>query len=102
MLLSTVRERQQLKPLVTRGAHNSISACSLPTSLPDDIIDAMNMMFGQQLRTQLVRFMASNVMRLRSQTATSGRLSIDTIEVRESSQEPEDLDKEYERLFGGD
>ncbi|KAF8345214.1 hypothetical protein F5887DRAFT_1196494 [Amanita rubescens] len=69
------------KVFVTRGAHNSISPCSLPTQLPEDAIRDMNMTFGKQLRTQLIKLMTdSKLVRNRTISATSDRLSLDTLE----------------------
>ena len=68
---------------MTRGAHNVISAVSLPTSVPEDIIHDMNMKFGTQLREALNKFMNdSRSVRNRTQSTTSKRLSLESLRER--------------------
>ena len=55
----------------------------LPDNLPDDIIHAINMEFGEKLMEYLTRLMAdSKSMRGHSKSLTSERLSIDSHESR--------------------
>ncbi|KAF8630587.1 hypothetical protein AX17_005399 [Amanita inopinata Kibby_2008] len=79
--LSNLPVSKPFQPFVTRGTHSTISACSLPTWLPEEIVHDMNMTFGSQLRQQLIQFMSdSKSMRNRAQSATSTRLSLDSLE----------------------
>ena len=77
------KRRPPGQAFVTRGAHSSISPCSLPAELPEHVIHDMNMTFGEQLRVQLTEFMAnSKLVRNRTISATSDRLSLDSLEDR--------------------
>lgn len=49
------------KKFVTRGSHSMIYGCSLLVWLPGDIVHAMNMEFGGQLRWQLVQFLSHQI-----------------------------------------
>lgn len=87
------------KPFVTRGTHNMISACSLPTCLPDNIVDHMNMTFGSLLRHQIIQFMDdSRTMRNRAESRTSYRLSIDSLEDRRQLKR-DDLNEHVDELL---
>lgn len=67
------------RPFTTRGSHNSVSACTLPTWLPGDIVDRMNMFFGGQLRRELIELITNpNLSRKRAQSTGSQRLSSDS------------------------
>jgi len=46
------------KPFIVRGSHTKISACTLPTWLPEDIVNTMNTIFGSQLRGELSELIA--------------------------------------------
>lgn len=81
MLSNPSMRPKPFKKFVTRGAHNVVSACSLPIGLPPDIVNHMNMTFGGQLRQQIIRFMAeSRTMRNRAESITSDRLSLASLE----------------------
>ncbi|KAF8349088.1 hypothetical protein F5887DRAFT_1242942 [Amanita rubescens] len=81
---------------VTRGTHDLISPCSLPTQLPEDVIRDMNMTFGKQLRVQLTKFIAnSKLVRNCTMSATSDRLSLDTLEDHRQEKRA-DLHEKYE------
>lgn len=69
------------KKFVTRGSHSMIYGCSLLVWLPGDIVHAMNMEFGGQLRWQLVQFLSdSKLMKNHTQSSSSYRLSMETLE----------------------
>ena len=70
-------------PFVVSGSHNTVTACTLPTWLPGDIVDSMNEFFGAQLRRELVEVMTrSELMRGRAQSTGSQRLSLDSVDGR--------------------
>ena len=73
-------------------AHSLISPCSLPIQLREDMIRDMNMTFGEQLRDQLTK------LRNRTMSATSDRLSLDTLEDRRW-EDRDDLDEKYAEEF---
>jgi len=64
-----------------RGAHNVISAVSLPTSVPEDIVHDMNMKFRMQLRDALNKFINDNsLVWNRTQSTTSKRLFLESLQ----------------------
>jgi hypothetical protein len=79
-------------PFHTRGAHNTISACSLPTWLPDHIVAHMNDVFGGLLRRELVNLIKEpSSRRGRSMsTGSSGRSSSDGSGVRHRIHPPDE------------
>ena len=44
-------------PFIIKGSHTCISACTLPTWLPTDIVNSMNQEFGSVLREELITLM---------------------------------------------
>ena len=67
------------KPFVVRGSHTKISSCTLPTWLPENIVNSMNIIFGSQLRGELSELIErKSVVRNRSLSLESQRLSIDS------------------------
>jgi hypothetical protein len=67
------------KPFIVRGSHTKISACTLPTWLPEDIVNSMNMIFGSQLRGELSELIErKSVVRNRCLSSESQRLSINS------------------------
>lgn len=80
----------ELKPFITRGAHNEFFACSLPTSLPCTVVDRLNEIFGQRLHGELKKFMTDSAwMRERTASTTSSKLSLGTVEEPEYQDRPD-------------
>ena len=70
-------------PFITRGSHNTLSACTLPTWTPEEIMDSMNAWFGLQLRHELVKHMSPSLQnrpKVRTHSMDSQRLSIDSLQ----------------------
>lgn len=65
-------------PFVVTGKHSKVTACSLPESLPKDVIDKMVSEFGMQLRKGLVLLMRGAEGRSRTISMDSAHLSIDS------------------------
>jgi hypothetical protein len=87
-------------PFLVRGSHNTVTACSLPTWLPADIVDAMNKYFGSLLRQELVKLMGSSeLFRSRTQSTGSQRLSVDSSEGQVASYDVVTLNKVRETLL---
>lgn len=67
------------KPFVIRGFHNTVSACTLPTWLPKEIVDSMNHAFGGKLREELVKLIhRPELLHSRTHSTGSERLSLDS------------------------
>jgi hypothetical protein len=47
------------RPFIVRGSQNTIWSCTLPAWLPESIVGRMNMIYGSQLRRELVTLMHS-------------------------------------------
>ena len=67
------------KSFETRGSHNTVYPCSLPTWLPDDIFREMNHTFARKLREALVDLITDPESRKKhaNSTGSSGRSSSD-------------------------
>ena len=65
-------------PFIVRGAHGTVSACTLPPWIPEQVVDLMNMHFGDLLRKELGKLMAQTVHRNRTRSTGSERLSLDS------------------------
>lgn len=73
-LLSLLGSKQ--RPYLVRGAHNTISACTLPAWLPDNIVDEMNSHFGKVLRGELEALMELDAFsQPRTKSVSSDKLS---------------------------
>lgn len=70
----------QDKNFVVQGSHKTVSPCTLPVWLPENIVDSMNIDFGQQLRHELIKRMESaETWRKRTDsTGSGGRGSLDS------------------------
>jgi hypothetical protein len=69
------------KQFIFRGSHNTISKCTLPIWLPDEVIVSVAKKFGAQLKDDLVRLVKrgeSEILPSRPKTAQSDTLSIDS------------------------
>jgi hypothetical protein len=67
------------KPFIVRGSHSKITACTLPTWLPENFVNSMNNIFGSQLRGELSELIGrKSVVHNRSLSLESQRLSIDS------------------------
>jgi hypothetical protein len=89
------------EPFITRGSHDTLSACTLPTWTPASIVDAMNLRFGLQLRRELVKLMSDSsgpTSRNRANSANSQRLSLDSLEERDRRNETDYSAAIYEEV----
>ena len=69
------------KPFIFRGFHSTISTCTLPIWLPNDVIVSVAKNFGTQLKADLVKLVRrreSDVLPSRPKTAQSDTLSMDS------------------------
>jgi hypothetical protein len=88
----------RLQPFTIGGSHNTITACTLPTWLPEYIVDKMNEHFGGQLRRELVNVMKSqDLVRRRTPSSGSRRVSTDS-----NRSNPDDIEVDDETLEEGD
>ncbi|EDR12804.1 uncharacterized protein LACBIDRAFT_323546 [Laccaria bicolor S238N-H82] len=55
--LSILRQGSDSPPFLVRGNHGRISACTLPPSTPDHVVDLMNRIYGGYLLTDMNTFM---------------------------------------------
>ena len=67
---------------IFRGSHSTLSACTLPTWLPIDVIDGAVKTFGAQLREDLVRLVGrQDIPKLvRPKTSQSETLSLESVD----------------------
>ena len=64
---------------ILRGSHNTVTPCTLPTWLPERLVDLMNDFFGAQLRQELIDLMGrSELLRNRAHSTGSQRLSFES------------------------
>jgi len=74
-LLALLR-RGRSQQFIIRGSHNTITACTLPTWLPANIVDSMNDFLGGLLRNELIKIMGgSHILPRRAESTGSHRLS---------------------------
>ena len=72
---------QQPDPFITQASHSTLTACTLPTWTPEDIVKEMNTFFGSMLRSELVKLMGeSSRLRNQAHSTNSQRLSLDSNE----------------------
>lgn len=92
-LLSLLKANNQ-DSFLTTGNHSTISACTLPESLPQKIIDQMVMEFGLRLRKELVNLQKTNeVRRARVRTNDTRRMSMESLQLTEREHENRGLSK---------
>ena len=79
-VLTSTKMSRSSEPFVFRGSHSAISACTLPTWLPIDVIDDTAKIFGAQLREDLVKLAGrQNIQKQgRPKTSQSDTLSMDS------------------------
>jgi hypothetical protein len=71
--------RPQPFQYTVRGNHNTITACTLPAWLPENIVDSMNSFVGKLLRRELILLKArTDLSRRRAESSGSRRLSSDS------------------------
>ena len=59
-------------PFIIKDSHTCISACTLPTWLPADIVNSMNQEFGSVLREELVTLMERSRLELLKRVDSNG------------------------------
>ena len=57
MINKLTKQDVDTDPFIIKGSHTCISACTLPTWLPTDIVDSMNQEFRSVLREELITLM---------------------------------------------
>jgi len=84
-LLSLLKTNNLKRPkFLTTGNHTTISACTLPECLPQQIIDQMVVEFGLRLRKELVNLRKTNeVQRARTRTNDTRRISMESLKLTE-------------------
>ena len=66
---------------IVKGNHNTITACTLPEWLPDDVIASMILEFGSRLRRELVKLKQhTEMVKTRALSTDSGWLSMDSLD----------------------
>jgi hypothetical protein len=85
-------------PFVVRGSHGTVTPCTLPTWLPESIVDSMNKHFGGLLRREIIDLMGNdNIWRERAPSTGSERISSDSVERPGDSAELSDEEIEIEQ-----
>lgn len=65
---------------IVRGSHSTVSACTLPTWLPENVVNRMNTVFGQRLRKELVTLLTlPELIWNRAESTGLQRLSLDSV-----------------------
>jgi hypothetical protein len=68
-------------PFIFMGKHSTITACSLPEWLPEDILAKMIEEFGGRLRCELVKLKQhTEIVKNRTLSTDSGQISIDSLD----------------------
>jgi hypothetical protein len=67
---------------ITRGSHDTITACALPNWTPPDVLQEMLDRYGRILRSELVQLMErTNPDNMRSRSSSSNGLSMGSIDL---------------------
>lgn len=79
-VLTTLNYMPDSVPFIFRGSHSEISACTLPTWLPIEVIEEVIKTFGAQLKLDLVNLVGRENIQLqvRPKTSQSDTLSMDS------------------------
>ena len=72
MIDKLTKQDVDMDPFIIKGSHTCISACTLPTWLPADIVDSMNQEFGSMLREELVTLMERSQLELLKHVDSNG------------------------------
>lgn len=78
------------------GNHSTITACTLPEFLPDELIDQMVVEFGLRLRKELVNLRKTTpVQRARTRTNDTRRISMESLVLTERERVNKSLAKAF-------
>lgn len=77
-----MEEMNDSQPFVIKGSHSTITACSLPTWVPENIVKQMNRYFGGRLMRELAALRGRpDLLRNRTQSTGSRGASISSFDL---------------------
>ena len=88
------------KRFITTGGHSTITPCTLPESLPADIIKAIVVEFGKRLRGDLVKIQQhAEVLRQRTSSIDTRRISLESMMQRNEEVDCDEIDQGIRRRY---